>query len=67
MQQRPVNWGAAAFLELCGYEANTAVDVYVLTRPLDATLELSLEGDGYVERRNIVLSSGQTVTGWVKV
>jgi hypothetical protein len=67
MQQQSVNRGATAMLELRGYEANTALDVYVSTQPLDATLKLSLESQGYVQRRNIVLSDGQTVTGWINV
>jgi hypothetical protein len=54
-------------LEIRGYEVNTAQDVFVLTRALDANLELSLEADGYVQRTNIVLSDGQIVDGWVKV
>jgi hypothetical protein len=54
-------------LEIRGYEVNTAQDVFVLTRALDANLKLSLEADGYVQRTNIVLSDGQIVDGWVKV
>ena len=54
-------------LEIHGYEVNTAQDVFVLTRALDANLELSLEADGYVQRSNIVLSDGQIVDGWVKI
>ena len=54
-------------LEIRGYEVNTAQDVFVLSRALDANLELSLEASGYVQRTNIVLSDGQIVDGWVKV
>jgi hypothetical protein len=53
--------------EIRGYEVNTAQDVFVLTRALDANLELSLEANGYVQRTNIVLSDGQIVDGWVKI
>jgi hypothetical protein len=48
-------------LEIRGYEVNTAQDVFVLTRALDANLELSLEAYEYVQRSNIVLSDGQIV------
>ena len=54
-------------LEIRGYEINTAQDVFVLTRALDAKLALSLEADGYVQRSNIVLSDGQIIDGWLKV
>jgi hypothetical protein len=54
-------------LEIRGYEVNTAQDVFVLSRALDANLELSLEASGYVQRTNIVLSDGQIVDGRVKV
>ena len=54
-------------LETRGYEVNTAQDVFVLTRALDANLELSLEAHGYVQRSNIVLFDGQIVDGWVKI
>jgi hypothetical protein len=54
-------------LELGGYEANTARDVFVLTRSLDAKLEHSLKGGGYVWRANIVLTDGQILDGWVKI
>ena len=54
-------------LETRGYEVNTAQDVFVLTRALDANLELSLEAYGYVQRSNIVLPDGQIVDGWVKI
>ena len=54
-------------LEIRGYEVNTAQDVFVLTRALDANLELSLEAYEYVQRLNIVLFDGQIVDGWVKI
>jgi hypothetical protein len=54
-------------LEIRGYEVNSAQDVFVLTRALDANLELSLEANGYMQRTNIGLSDGQIVDGWVKV
>ncbi|MDH3979361.1 MAG: hypothetical protein OEU91_02500 [Gammaproteobacteria bacterium] len=54
-------------LEIRGYEGNTAQDVFVLTRALDADLFHSLEAHGYVQRTNIVLSDGQIVDGWIKV
>ena len=54
-------------LEIRGYEVNSAQDVFVLTRALDANLDLSLDANGYVQRTNIVLSDGQIVGGWVKV
>jgi hypothetical protein len=54
-------------LEIRGYEVNSAQDVFVLTRALDANLELSLDANGYVQHSNIVLSDGQIVGGWVKV
>jgi len=54
-------------LELGGYEANTARDVFVLTRSLDANLEHSLNGEGYVWRANIVLTDGKILDGWVKI
>jgi hypothetical protein len=54
-------------LELHGYEANTAQEVFVLSRELDAKMQLSLDDDGYVRRTNIVLTDGQIVDGWVKV
>jgi len=53
-------------LEFCGYESNTAQDVFVLTRSLEVDLLLSLEADGYVQRYNIKLSTGQIIDGWVK-
>jgi len=54
-------------LEICGFEVNTAQDVFVLTRALDEILKLSLEADGYIQRTNIVLSDGKIVDGWVKL
>jgi hypothetical protein len=54
-------------LELGGYEANTALDVFVLTRSLDAKLEHSLNGAGYVWRANIVLTDGKILEGWVRI
>ena len=42
-------------LEIRGYEVNTAQDVFVLTRALDASLELSLEAKRYMQRTNIAL------------
>jgi hypothetical protein len=54
-------------LEVLGYEANYAVDVFVLTRALDGNLALSMEANGYVQRSNIELSNGRIVDGWVKV
>ena len=54
-------------LEICGFEINTAQDVYTLTRAPDGMLELSLEAGGYVHRSNIHLSDGHIVDGWVKI
>ena len=54
-------------LEVLGYEANSAVDVFVLTRAIDGNLALLLDANGYVQRSNIELSNGQIVDGWVKV
>jgi len=54
-------------LEVLGYAANSAVDVFVLTRALDGNLALLLEANGYVQRSNIELSDGQIIDGWVKV
>ena len=54
-------------LEVIGYEVNSAVEVFVLTRALDARLTLSLEAHGYVHKTNIELSDGQILNGWVKV
>ena len=54
-------------LEIRGYEVNTAQDVFVLTRALDANLEFSLEAYEYVQCSNIVLSDGQIVDGGVKI
>lgn len=54
-------------LEVLGYEINSAIDVFVPTRPIDANLTFSLEADGYVQRSNIELSDGRIVDGWVKI
>ena len=54
-------------LEVRGYEANSAVDVFVLTRKLDGNLALLLEANGYVQRSYIDLSNGRIVDGWVKM
>ena len=54
-------------LEVLGYEVNSAVDVFVLTRVIDTNLALSLEANGYVQISNIELSNGQIVDGWVEV
>ena len=54
-------------LEKHGYEVNTARDVFVLTRELDAILELLLNSNGYVQHTNIVLSDDQIIDGWIKV
>ena len=54
-------------LAVLGYEAKSAVDVFVLTRAIDGNLVLLLEANGYVQRANIELSDGQIVDGWVKV
>ena len=54
-------------LEFCGYENNTAQDVFVLTRPLEVDLLFSLEANGYVQRYDIKLRNGQIINGWLKV
>jgi hypothetical protein len=54
-------------IEIRGYKVNTAQDVFVLTRAIDANLALSLEANGYVQISNIELLDGQIVDGWVKV
>ena len=54
-------------LEVRGFEINTAQDVFVLTRSLDANLKQAIEAAGYVQRSDIVLSDGKTLDGWVKV
>jgi hypothetical protein len=54
-------------LEVTGYEVNSAVEVFVVTRSLDAILMLSLEAYGYVRKTNIELSDGKIIDGWVKV
>jgi hypothetical protein len=42
-------------IEIRGYEANAAQDVFVLTKALDASLELSLEAKRYMQHTNIAL------------
>ena len=54
-------------LEVCGYESNTAQEVFVLTRPLELDLLFSLEANGYVQRYGIKLRNGQIINGWLKV
>jgi hypothetical protein len=54
-------------LEICGFEVNTAQDIYTLTKTPDGMLKLSLEAGGYVYRSNILLSDGRIVDGWVKI
>ena len=54
-------------LEIRGFEVNTAVGVFALTKTLDASLELSLKAKGYVLRSDILLSDGQIIDGWVKI
>ena len=54
-------------LEIGGYEATSATDVFVLTRSLDSHLKRTLESKGYVQRANIVLSDGKIIDGWVKI
>ena len=54
-------------LEVLGYEANSAADIFVLTRVIDGNLALLLEANGYVQRSNIELLNGQIVDGWVNV
>ena len=54
-------------LEIGGYEATTATDVFVLTCSLDAHLKRTMESKGYVQRANVVLSDGQILDGWVKI
>jgi hypothetical protein len=54
-------------LEVYGYESNTAQEVFVLTRPLELDLLLSLEANGYVQRYDIKLRNGQIINGWLKV
>jgi hypothetical protein len=54
-------------LEICGFEATTATNVFVLTCSLDTHLKRTLESKGYVQRANIVLSDGQILDGWVRI
>lgn len=54
-------------LELCGYEAETAQDVFVLSSALDTNLMRCLEREGYAQRANIVLADGQIIDGWVRI
>jgi len=42
-------------LEVRGYEFNTALDVFALTRALDASLKLFLEAKRYMQSTNIAL------------
>ena len=67
MRKSPFINESTLSLEIRGYEVNTARDVFVLTRELDAILEHLLEANGYVHHTNIVLSDGQIIDGWVKV
>jgi hypothetical protein len=53
-------------LEFCGYENNTAQDVFTLTRPLEVDLLFLLEANGYVQRYNIKLRNGQIIDGWIR-
>jgi hypothetical protein len=66
MRKSPFINESTLSLEILGSEANTARDVFVLTRELDAILELLLKANGYVQHANIVLSDGQIIDGWVK-
>lgn len=54
-------------LELCGYEANIAGKVFLLTGSLDINPGRSLERGSYVHRVNIVLADGQILDGWTKL
>ena len=54
-------------LKVPGYEINSAIDVFVPTRTIDANLAISLEADGYIQSSNIELSDGRIVDGWVKL
>ncbi len=67
MRKSPFINESTLSLEIRGCEVNTARDVFVLTRELDAILELLLEANGYVQHTNIVLSDGQIIDGWIKV
>jgi hypothetical protein len=53
-------------LEILGFEANTARDVFVPTKALDTALLDSLDANGYVKASNIMLTDGRTVDGWLK-
>jgi len=53
-------------LEILGFEANTARDVFVPTKALDTALLDSLDANGYVKESNIKLTDGRTVDGWLK-
>ena len=67
MRKSPFINESTLSLELRGCEVNTARDVFILKRDLDAILELLLKANGYVQHTNIVLSDGQIIDGWVKV
>jgi hypothetical protein len=67
MQKEKSSSDSTLPLELGGYEANTAQDVFVLTSSLDAKLEHLLKDEGYVWRANIVLTDGKILDGWVKI
>lgn len=54
-------------LELCGYEANTAQEVFLLTSASDSNLKRSLERNRFVHRADIVLADGRILDGWVKL
>jgi hypothetical protein len=45
-------------LEIGGYEATSATDVFALTRLFDSHLKRTMESKDYVQRANIVLSDG---------
>jgi hypothetical protein len=53
-------------LEILGFEANTARDVFVPTKALDAAVLDSLDANGYAKEFNIMLTDGRTVDGWLK-
>ena len=67
MRKLPFTNESTLSLKIRGCEVNTARDVFVLTRELDAILELLLKANGYVQHTNIVLSDGQIIDGWIKV
>ena len=54
------------YLELRGFEANTAQDVYCPLREVDAYLLAKLKSFGYEQRYDIKLSNGEIVDGWMK-